>query len=446
MTRASRLPLPAGNLAEPALAVAVVATLFWTLAQFFAAGYLPQPFFYEPSDTWMDWFNTAYWAHNAGAYDSWGTIYPPLSFVVLKYLTNGACYATEGLSARDCDWFGAVSLHVIFLLNAVLIWKSFRRIDSTTAIPRTIALNIGMPMLFGLERGNLVLLTLTFVLLAFGPLVRSARLRWVFAGLAINLKVYLIGSIFAYLLHRRWRWFEGALLATILVYLVSFALLGAGTPWEIYSNISNYSSGFQAVSLLDLWYAGTYQPLISLLNSDSFPVAGMVGSRVADFFSVALPLLIHLVQLTILIAAAAAWLRPGVVPRHRTVFLAIAMALITAESGGYTEVFLILFVFMEPWRGIGSKYAIVIAYLLCLVGDIPIERVPPIVRDSFLGGRQVIAAYSVGIGPFIRPLLVLSLPFALSLVTIRAAWADCKASGRRSRSGLAPLIGTASLG
>ena len=34
---------------------------------FFYQGYLPAPFVFDIGDTFMDWFNTAYWAHNPGA-------------------------------------------------------------------------------------------------------------------------------------------------------------------------------------------------------------------------------------------------------------------------------------------------------------------------------------------------------------------------------------------
>ena len=50
-------------------------------------------------------------------------------------------------------------------------------------------------MMWGLDRGNVILITYIFVLLAYGPLVRSAQWRWLYAGLAVNMKVYLIGTI-----------------------------------------------------------------------------------------------------------------------------------------------------------------------------------------------------------------------------------------------------------
>lgn len=411
-------------------ATIIVGGLLWALGFLYVRGYLPQPFFYEPQDTWMDWFNTAYWSHHPGAYDTWGTIYPPLSFVVLKYLTFGGCYTFgEQYPSRDCDWYGVITLHLIYVMNVILIAKTFIKLDRRTALPRSIALAVGLPMLFAFERGNIILLCFTCLMLAYGPLVRSARLRWVFAGLAINFKVYLIGTVFAQLLNRRWRWFEGAMLATILVYLVSFAIIGEGTPREMFLNISTYAIAFQAASLLDLWYAVTYKPLISLLSGEGFSILNVVGSKQVEIWSTILPAIIWSVVALIAFAACAAAFRPRVVPTYRLVALSIAAALVTSEAGGYTMMFLLLFVFMEPWRGFGRIWSIVSAYILCIPADFPIVWVPPVTRESFLGGTSVVAQYAVGIGPFLRPGLLLSIAVALSCVTLRQVWLQLRAEG-----------------
>ena len=134
-----------------------------------------------------------------------------------------------------------------------------------------------------LERGNVLLFTFTCLILAYGPLVKSARLRWVFAGLAVNFKVYLIGTIFAQLLKRRWRWFEGAMLSTVIVYLVTYAMFGEGTPGELYKNITAYAGGFRAASLLDLWYPSSLKPIQLLLRGDAeFPVVTALGSQTIE--------------------------------------------------------------------------------------------------------------------------------------------------------------------
>lgn len=85
---------------EMLFALAILGLLVRVAYLFDQNGYLPQPFFYEPSDTFMDWFNTAYWARDPGAYDSWRTIYPPLTFVVLRSLGSDRCYEGNEVSPR----------------------------------------------------------------------------------------------------------------------------------------------------------------------------------------------------------------------------------------------------------------------------------------------------------------------------------------------------------
>ena len=88
---------------------------------------------------------------------------------------------------------------------------------------------------------------------------------------------------------------------------------------------------------------------------------------------------------------------------------------------------------MEPWKGFGRKWAIIAVYILCLPLDFPIDNAPEVVRDTFLPAKTVMANYKIMIGPFIRPLFFYSIPFALSLVTMREVWDDVRNQGWRHR-------------
>jgi hypothetical protein len=423
-----------GTWVEHLLAFGVAVLIGRAMYFLYWYGYLPQPFFYEPSDLYMDWFNTAYWSHGKGAYDSWGTIYPPLTFVVMRMISNPKCYAdSDGLETRDCDWIGFVIIHAIFLLNIVLIAWSFYKIDRRTALPRSFALAAGMPMLYALERGNILLLCFTMALLGFGPLLKSTWLRWLCVGAAVNFKVYLIATVVTQLLKRRWLWVEGALLSTILIYLLTYGLLGVGTPAEIYGNITYYSGGFIAAQVLDIWYSSTYMPLIALLQGQNFPSLSFVGSTLVDLGLFLLPLLMLLGKGSIVVAAIATWVRPEVVPTYRLAFFGAILALISSEASGYTMIFVTLFVFMEPWRGIGRKIAIVSCYILCLPGDISIGYIPPLFRESYLAGHQVEVNIGVGLGFFTRPGIMILIAVSMSCVTIRDVWADIRTQGWSGR-------------
>ena len=409
---------------EPAFAIFILLGIVRCAIYLYQNSYLPPPFFYEPSDTYADWFNTAFWSRDIGTYDVWRTLYPPLSFVVTRVLGIDSCYPdrrsydfSAGLAARDCDWVGLGFIWVFFLLNLVLVWKVFKRTDRSTAIPRTICLGLGLPMLDALERGNLVLIAFACLLLGTGPLLKSARLRWLAIGLAVNFKVYLIAAIAPLVVKRRWRWVEGALLSVVLVYLASFTLLGRGTPVEIYENIRDFST-MPAAQITDQWYTITYQPLLSLITEGTFPLNLLIGSRNVDLIALVLPLLRHIVQASIVVALMVTMLRPETIPAYRVINLGILLALITSEAGGYTMICFMLFTLMEQWHGIARRWAIFMCYLLALPLDVIMDKTFPLPRDTYFGDRATMISFYVTIGPFLRPLIIMTIALALSLLTI----------------------------
>lgn len=435
LLRGIRLPFrPINGWLEPLFTLAILIAIVRAYFYFQEYAHFPQPFFYEPYDVWMDWFNTSYWAYNKGAYDSWGTIYPPLSFAFLRVFSVAKCYKeASGYAIRECDWVGLVTLHGIFLLNIVLLWLSFRKQHRPTATWRAISLGLGLPSLYGLERGNLVIVCFTCVILGFGPLLKSARARWLWVGFGINFKIYIIAGLFAQLIRRRWLWFEGAAISVVVIYVITYAWLGEGTPLELYKNIADLSGIYQAVTFLDLWYAATYKPLISLLTGQYMMITALIGSDWADFLVLFLPGIQYLVMGTIAFAAIMAWLRPEAVSMHRLVFLALSLAMIASEPGGYTETFLIFLVFLERWRGLGRCLAIISSYVLLLPFDIILDRVPPTVQESYLAGHATFFQYYITIGPFIRPMIVLLIAFTLALVTVRDVWEDIRYQGWHKR-------------
>lgn len=414
--------------------IGIAAAVFYTAWFFNEYHYLPQPFFYEPSGTFMDWYALAYYGHHSGAYDVEGTIYPPISFVLMKIFGITTCYATNrGEEVRACDWVGSATLVAMYVIDVVLTFWVLWKVDRRTAFPRGFAMCFGFPMLYLLERGNLLLFCYACVLLGYGPLLKSARMRWIFAGAALNFKVYLVGATLAPLLRRRWLQTEGIIVSGAIIYLITWMIMGEGSPLQILRNVTTYAEGFGAGRVLDLWYASSMLPAISFLRGEFFPILTLLGSRTVDnllFMSVTM---LHGTQLVIVLAAVAAWVRPDVVPSTRLVFFAIALATISSEVGGYTETMLLIWVFMERWRGIGRPLAILIAFTLSIPADIILENAQPIVRDSWLGGTYVTAEFGVGIFGIVRPLFVLVMIWCMASVTVHDVWRDIRVQGWRTR-------------
>lgn len=414
MIRARRiLPL----VPEIALALAVLASLGLTALFFRANGYLPQPFVFDTNDTFMDWFNTAYWAQNPGAYTVWGSIYPPLSFVFLDVFAMPGCYLQSSFHARDCDWFARGAIYGFYLLDVALLWLSFRRADPRTAPMRTIALGLGLPLLFTLERGNLILACFACFILAHGPLLRSKRWRALATAATINFKPYLVLPVMALAVRRRWRPLELAGIATIALYCLTLVWVGSGTPLQLADNTANWVI-FQSGQIWnEVNYSTSYAPLLNVRDSQ-VPLLAFVPSRTIETIEMLVPIAIRTTQLLALAALAAAWVQPRAIPPYRIAALLLGAYLATQSPGGYTQTFLLFLVLLEPFRRPGPVIAIVCAYLLCLVGDVPLASILEISSKSWLGGRDVNPAFGLTWGHFVRPGLLILIVWTLSLDTI----------------------------
>jgi len=402
---------------EALLALAVVASAAWTLRFFLEFGYLPQPFVFDTNDTFMDWFNTAYWANNPGIYDVWRSIYPPLSFVFLDATSLPGCYLHNSFTARDCDWLARGTIYAFYVIDVVLAWVCFRRLDRRTAPMRTIAIALGLPMLFTIERGNLILVAFAFFMIAHGPLTTSKPWRWFAAAVTINFKPYLVLPMLAHAVKRDWRTLEVAGIATVALYLVTLALVGSGTPMELASNTANWVV-FQGGQVWnEVNYSTSYAPLLMFRTLD-IPMLQFVPSRLIETIEFLVPIVIRSSQLVALAALAAAWLQPRALPTHRIAAILLGAYLVTQSPGGYTQLFLLFLVLMETWKGAGPIAAVVCAYLLCLVGDWPLATVLDVTSASWLGERTVTASFGLTAGHFIRPGLIVIMVWALSLDSI----------------------------
>jgi hypothetical protein len=415
---------------ETFFALLVLAGLIYMAALTVIYGYFPQPFFWDTDDTFRDWFSTAVWAHEEGAYDAWLSVYPPFSFAILKFMGDPNCYIhMSDKVARSCDWVGLGFMHAIYVLNGVLVSRIYMKIDRQTAWQRSFTITAGMPMLFGLERGNLILLTFTFVMLGFGPLVHSARLRWLYVAMAVNMKVYLIAAVFTQLIKRKWLWFEAVVVLIVLVYLISFLIYGAGTPIEVYKNLVNFASGGAPGSVLDIWYPNTYVALRFVLGESDAPVNMFLGSDEIGWALLFIPLTQHSAQAMILLACVAAWVRPEVVPTYRLTFLAIALAMITSEASAYTQPVMFFFVFMEKWKGWLRPLAIATCYLLSIPGEIHIGIPLDVMQYSYIGQRYVVAQQGLALGMLLKPFMLMLPAYFLGLLTILDVWKDIRFQG-----------------
>ncbi|WP_374944714.1 hypothetical protein [Sphingomonas sp.] len=394
-------------------------------------GFLPPPFFFNYRDSLMDGYNTAAWSFRNGAYEIWRSVYPPISFAWFKLFATGSCYAGSEVFARDCDWWLRTAMLGFFFGNVVLVWVAYRRTNRATALPRAIAVGLGMPMLYALERANLIIPAFTFFVLAYGPLVKSARWRWVCAAAAANFKPYLLAAIFSTLLRRQWRWFEGAIVACVVVYVVTWLIVGDGTPMQILRNTVIFADSGRIADWPVAHYPSSYLPLHAFLGESKGPLVKLLGSGPLDLAAWLLPVLMRGSQVLAMAAAAAIWVKPELFPRTRSAALAVMVALSLQETGGYAVCFAMFLVFFEEGRGFCRIAALLIAYLLNMCYDYFLVQLDfQLMVESYLGGRPVSASYGLSVGTLLRPAGLLLIMDLLAFATLHRLWAALRAEGR----------------
>jgi hypothetical protein len=393
------------------LAGLVILGVGWAAWNFIRNGYLPQPFHHDVGASLMDLYVPAWWANHAGAYDLWRSVYPPLSFDLLRLSSDHRCYGLTVAWARACDGRLSAFLLGVYALDIGLVHATFARRDLATAIPRTIALSFGLPMLYTLDRGNLAIIAFAAFVLGMGGLSRSRTWRWVALAVSINLKPYLAILLFPWAVKRRWPWLVGCSALGLVIYLGSYVASHAGSPRELASDLLAYASTNTASPWSNLYYATSYWPLLR------FPPAAMAGVHPP---TAVLIVLMRGAQLSVAACVVAACRRPlGIDPsRFAAMLAAVALTTCTNGSAGYAQIFLFLLIFLEPWRGAARIALLTTTYLLCVPFDLVFA---PLVRGlawSYLGSREVAVNFGVSVGQILRPAGLLVIQFCLIAINL----------------------------
>lgn len=413
-----RLALQA-TLPEFLLLVLVLGSFVSMVRTFLDSGYLPQPFIWDPQDTFMDWFNSAYWANHWGAYSVWRSIYPPLSFFVLRLFSISSCYVTSPFAARDCDWLSITAILASYAAAIGVSYAALRRNDPRTAIMRTLAIAFGYRSLYALERGQLLILCYIAMVIAFGFFAASRPVRAIAAGLMINFKPYMLVATLAWAIRRDWRQLELAAIATVLIYLATWAAVGGGSLSELVSNTLNWITLTGGDVVGEIYYSTSFNGLFGVIDRGSFPVLRHFRSDTYETFRFVIESVMAAAHLTGVVALLLAWLQPRVVPLPRLACIALLISLTSRSPGGYAEMFLMFLVFMEPWRGFARITSITIIYLNALNVDWQLSTLPVVHTFSWLSGKAVMGEFGIGIGQFTHPLGLLVVLVLLSLETIR---------------------------
>lgn len=366
--------------------------------------YLPGPFIWNKNDTFMDFYNPLYWVLNEGFYSVYSSIYPPLNYYFLKLFTFGieSNLVSSPFDLRENFSMPILAASIFYLgiLFVVVSIGEWKKIQVSNRFLIWLACALSVPVLFALERGNLIFLAVLFL-----GLYASAENQWlkaIYLGVLINIKPYFLILVIQYLNYYQFN--KSALLKTFLAGLAIFLITSFAPGFSLVNFVRSYlyigsgveisADGMLALSnsLLNL-YAVKW-----VLVYGSGPFA--TQSSYAFWFSL-LKVLGHAFSFSLLLLAL---FRP--INRHELLIASIILITnFSVATGGYI---LLCYLPLLPYLFGSSEYR-KLSIFVAIIFVLPIDwlEILPVyfqVHDSYLGGTTINGAiFSVSLGSIARP-------------------------------------------
>lgn len=378
-------------------------------------GYLPSPFIYDKSDTFMDLFNVLYWAYDDGRYTDWGSVYPPLSFFILRlvnFMFAGGGYGDPALMRENSQWvivgFCLIYLAIPAILLKIKNWQDFPLIEKFLIY---FAIVMSAPMLFTLERGNLIVLAPILLALA---LSKIGMARSICIALLINIKPYFALLMIYYIARQNWKGFVTCSVLSGLIFAISG--LALDTHFLVFlANIFDFSQEGGLFSLREV------MALPSSISAFSYVLKHPDGAMFVSTFlsSESIALIVYIIEAAkwgVLAISLVILFQKSRLMRDAEVFslLVVVISNLGIWVGGYT---FILYIALIPvlikmrarWLYVG---------LLSLMA-IPLDIIP-LSSDfigeqySYLADAYVDIQWTLGLGSVVRPITNLLFLLLLS--------------------------------
>jgi hypothetical protein len=420
--------------------IQIAACIYFWLS-FAENGYLPSPFVYDKADTFMDFFHSMYWADEPGRYTDWDSVYPPLNFLFLKgvrWLLFGQIHESDAFTLRDSAKpfipyiVAALAASALFVFRHDL-WRGF------TAAQKALFFFIFLlspPMLFSIERGNLIIFALGFLALA---LARPGWIRTFAIGMLINIKPYFALYLVAFAISQRPKELVSCTMMAGAIFLISGIMLDEHFL-EFVQNLLQFSQDqnlFSPRELLGLpssVSAFTYVLRLYLYSGGNPSFAGLnIGS------------IITLVESIKWLAVLAVFFSLGLggqrIPIETTLAATtIAITNLGVWAGGYS---FILYVCLIPifCRLTYRKVCLACVFLIFMPIDVislHIENLGD--RYAYLSDATVPVVWQLSLGAFLRPvanfglLLVISVEIFKNYVPFAASVSEKLSFGCRQEN------------
>lgn len=241
---------------------------------------LSEVFFCAINDTYMDFFNSVYDVSMRRPYEK-GTIYPPLCYLIY-YICNRfvpeevideTWYHFPGGNTIKATQGGQLSffvfISIVLVLIGILIYN-YIKLSKRESILLVIAFFCSAPVLYSIERGNIILYSFLFALvfiLCYRNTNKYIR-EFGLISLALSAGIKIYPAILGVLLIRERRFKEAArtMLYGIIIFLVPFVFFGGLSEVSVLiDNILKNAQDF-STSVGGLGYKINFSNTIKIVN------------------------------------------------------------------------------------------------------------------------------------------------------------------------------------
>jgi hypothetical protein len=364
--------------------------------------YLPAPFVLDKNDTFMDFYNPLFWVLKDEFYTTYKSVYPPINYFFLKLFTFNldASSFSSSFQLREAK---SNLIYYLLTINAVIIFLILKIGDWREVAIRKhkliwIAIFFSTPVLFAMERGNLIFLSL--LVLAIYIAVENIWVKAITFALLVNIKPYFILLLIEYL--NIYRFDLKIILKITMTSALMFLLTSMLAGLNIATFINNYNDfGLQASfsnGLIAL--PNTFESIIQLIKS--IPKNNEYYYFL-EFFLLPLKMLKIFVPITFLLLLLFA-------PLKEQTLKVSAILLIGNFSHVTSGYIYLVYILIMPFliREVELRKGI---YLLLIIFVLPLDwfRMPGFsanfeYMNSYLGGAEIYNAdFWIGIGTLVRP-------------------------------------------
>lgn len=363
--------------------------------------YLPAPFIADKNDTFMDFYSPLFWVIKDGFYTSFNSVYPALNFYFLKIFSLGIPpdQVSNPFELRNnFPTLGLLitSLYVLIIFIVINIGE-WRRIHACNKGLIFLACTLSVPVLFGLERANMIFLALLFFALYLGT--SNPWLRAIYFGLLVNIKPYFGVLLLQYINVHHTNRVE----LIRLIILAATIFFGLG----IFAGI-NFIDFFKAYLLFSKNTTLSVEGVVALPHSIAAlsTIKALInfsgGSSYTFWFS--LLKLINYISVLILVYVI---IFKKLTSLESLIAIIAILVNFSISTGGYI---LIIYILLIPYLLQSNEYKKLLIFII-LIYSFPFDfinflEIHSTYEYSYIGGNVFISAPSffLSIGSILRPL------------------------------------------